>query len=54
VLDRSLFLAVQAQQEALRLEPSNQLYRQNLQHLLTVPYRQFSRARPESDSEVTP
>ncbi len=41
VLDRDLFLAVHAQQEALRLDPDNELYRKNLKHLLQVPFRKF-------------
>lgn len=38
VLDGDLFLAVHAQQEALRLEPGNPLYRRNLLALLRRPY----------------
>ncbi|MCP4661749.1 MAG: hypothetical protein GY856_40625, partial [bacterium] len=41
VLEKDLFLAVHAQQEALRLDPDNELYRRNLKHLLQVPFREF-------------
>jgi hypothetical protein len=40
-LDRSLFLAVHAQQEALRHAPDNKLYRRNLANLLRVPFKEF-------------
>lgn len=49
VLEGDLFLAVQAQQEALRLDPWSALYRKNLEHLLAMPYdeaRAGSTARP--------
>ncbi len=42
VAERNLFLAVQAQAEALRLDPDNALYRSNLRRLLTVPYKEFT------------
>jgi hypothetical protein len=42
VLEGNLFLAVQAQIEALRLDPDNRLYRVNLRRLLTVPYKEFT------------
>ncbi len=42
VTERNLFLAVQAQAEALRLSPGNPLYRSNLKQLLTVPYKDFT------------
>lgn len=41
VVKKNLFLAVQAQIEALRLAPENALYRRNLRILLTVPYKEF-------------
>ncbi|MEM7586348.1 MAG: hypothetical protein AAF560_23350 [Acidobacteriota bacterium] len=42
-LEGDLFLAVQAQREALRLAPDNALYLRNLRSLLTVPYREFGK-----------
>jgi hypothetical protein len=42
VLEGELFLALQAQVEALRLDPTDELGRSNLRHLLTVPLRTFS------------
>ncbi len=42
VAENNLFLAVQAQLEALRLAPDNRLYRSNLERLLTVPYDRFT------------
>ncbi len=42
VLEGDLFLAVQAQIEALRLDPDNHVYRANLRALLTVPYKEFT------------
>jgi hypothetical protein len=41
VEDKNLFLAVQAQREALRLKPDDPIYRRNLKALLTTPYRNF-------------
>jgi len=42
-----LFTAVGAEREALRLDPENPLYRENLARLLSVPYESFRRsARP--------
>jgi len=41
VLEKDLFLAVHASQEALRLEPASELYRKNLRHLLLVPFKEF-------------
>ncbi len=41
VAEKNLFLAVQAQAEALRLDPGNGLYRSNLKRLLAVPYKEF-------------
>lgn len=41
VLERSLFLAIHAQQEALRLAPDNPLYRRNLENLLRTPFKDF-------------
>ncbi len=41
VAERDLFLAVQAQREALRLQPDHPLYLKNLIHLLTVDYEEF-------------
>lgn len=41
-LERDLFLAVQAQREALRLDPDNGLYVRNLRSLLSVPYGSFT------------
>jgi hypothetical protein len=38
VVSNELFTAVSAQKEALRLDPRNRLYRENLVHLLTRPY----------------
>lgn len=38
VLSNELFTAVSAQKEALRLDPRNRLYRENLVRLLTRPY----------------
>jgi len=44
-----LFTAVGAEKEALRLDPENPLYRENLARLLSVPYESFRRsARPVS------
>lgn len=40
-LEGNLFLAVQAQIEALRLEPQNMLYRNNLKSLLSKPYSDY-------------
>lgn len=40
-LDGSLFLAVQAQIEALRLDPQNRFYRRNLQALLERPWEGY-------------
>ncbi|MDA8019191.1 MAG: hypothetical protein MPN21_17260 [Thermoanaerobaculia bacterium] len=37
-MDGDIFLAVQAQREALRLQPENQLYRRNLAALLDRPF----------------
>jgi hypothetical protein len=48
VLEGQLFLAVQAQSEALRLEPQNLLFRHNLASLLAVRYRDFARRPPRS------
>ncbi len=45
VAEKNLFLAVQAQLEALRLAPDNALYRSNLKRLLTVPYKEFTAGR---------
>ncbi|MEE8526394.1 MAG: hypothetical protein V3T72_20860 [Thermoanaerobaculia bacterium] len=42
VLEGNLFLAVQAQLEALRLDPDNGFYRGNLRQLLTVPHQDFT------------
>ena len=41
VLEKQLFLAVHAQQEALRLDPSNQFLLDNLRVLLTTPWKGF-------------
>ena len=41
VISGHLLTAVSAQKEALRLAPRNGLYRENLRHLLTVPYKEF-------------
>lgn len=41
VITGHLLTAVAAQKEALRLEPRSGLYRDNLHHLLTVPYEDF-------------
>jgi len=41
VLAGELFTAVSAQKEALRLDPANALYRENLLGLLTVPWERF-------------
>jgi tetratricopeptide (TPR) repeat protein len=43
VMDGSLFLAVHAQQEALRLAPENALYRRNLENLLRTPFKEFKK-----------
>lgn len=40
--DKDLFLAVQAQREALRLQPDSALYRRNLVGLLTTSYDDFT------------
>lgn len=40
VMDDDVFLAVQAQREALRLDPGNGLYRQNLAALLRRPFEE--------------
>jgi hypothetical protein len=44
VLTGDLFLAVGAQKEALRLEPENRLYQNNLRRLLSQPYKEFRRS----------
>jgi len=41
VITGELFVAVGAQKEALRIDPGNALFRQNLTHLLRVPYQRF-------------
>jgi len=46
-LERQLFLAVHAQQEALRLEPDNALYLANLRRLLEVPFKSFRAVEAE-------
>lgn len=50
-LERDLFLAVQAQREALRLDPDNELYIRNLRSLLTVPYDDFTATAEEFTDE---
>ncbi|MCP3999249.1 MAG: hypothetical protein GY722_29915 [bacterium] len=50
VAEKNLFLAVQAQLEALRLEPDTELYRHNLRRLLTVPYKEFMAGEPKAAS----
>lgn len=37
-VEKDLFLAVQAQREALRLDPGNALYRRNLETLLQTDF----------------
>ena len=49
-LERDLFLAVQAQREALRLDPDNELYVRNLRSLLSVPYDSFTDRQEKNDS----
>ena len=51
--EKDLFLAVQAQREALRLDPGSELYRRNLEALLMTPYEDFTGAgRRESRAEA--
>ena len=50
ILEGQVFLAIRAQQEALRLEPENELHRRNLRALLTQPYESL-RTPKQSSSE---
>ena len=45
VLEGDLFTAVNAQKEALRLAPDRALYRENLERLLTVPYKEATKSK---------
>jgi len=49
VLSGELFTAVAAQKEALRLDPGNPLYRENLARLLRVPWEEGRRAAVHSE-----
>jgi hypothetical protein len=51
VITGHLLTAVDAQKEALRLAPENPRYRDNLLHLLTVPYAEFQRAPSGAGAE---
>lgn len=54
VLERNLFLAVQAQEEALRLAPGDELYRRNLENLLRVGFEEFSRRKAVRSPDPKP
>ena len=48
VMAGDLFVAVNAQKEALRLAPQNPLYQRNLKSLLKVPYKEASKRKKET------
>lgn len=50
VMTGDLFVAVNAQKEALRLAPDNALYRRNLASLLALPYKDAAKRRQSSDA----
>jgi hypothetical protein len=51
VITGQLHPALAAQKEALRLAPENALYRENLRHLLTVPYDELMARTPPRPGE---
>ncbi len=51
VMTGDLFVAINAQKEALRLAPDNALYRRNLASLLALPYKDATKRRRDAGAQ---